>query len=126
MPSEKNNPVYTGNKKAQTTSDLVQSLPDLPPSEMASLCTKMNQAVALGIITLNSTQLACLKTLSSKYIPDSPKQINLNAKVQSEQIILNYLESNELLKEKAMQDAIDNKVDFPQLTEILSDELVKS
>lgn len=83
----------------------LDSLPDLSSSDMAALATKINQAVMMGQLTLKSNEAAALKTLSSKYIPDAPKQINLQANVKTENIIFGWLEDNESLRDSALHRA---------------------
>lgn len=81
--------------RAREITDALGKMPDLSPGHMASLVTKMNHAVALGVIALKPQELTSLKTLSQKYIPDAPKQINLNAEVRTEQVILTWLNGNQ-------------------------------
>ncbi len=83
----------------------LSSLPDLSSADMASLVTKMNQAVMMGQLVLTSNQTNALKTLSSKYIPDAPKQINLQAEVKTENIIFGWLENNQSLRDGALHRA---------------------
>ena len=91
-----------GAERAAEIQTAIDFLPDLSPLEMADFVTKINHAVMLGLITLTSNQTNALKTLSSKCIPDAPKQINLQAEVKTEAVILNWLQDNESLRDSAL------------------------
>ncbi len=81
--------------REQEISNTLSTLPDLSPEELARFALKMNYAVANGMLPpLTSQELATLRTISQKCIPDAPKQINLNASVKTEQVILTWLGSN--------------------------------
>lgn len=92
-------------ERATEIQTALDSLPDLSSSDMAALATKVNQAVLMGQLTLKSNEAAALKTLSSKYIPDAPKQINLQAEVKTENIIFGWLEKNDSLRDSALHRA---------------------
>ena len=89
--------------RATEIQSALESLPDLSSADMAALATKVNQAVLMGQLTLKSNEAAALKTLSSKYIPDAPKQINLQAEVKTESVILGWLQDNDSLREGALR-----------------------
>ena len=77
----------------------LSSVPPLGPAELAEFAVKMNWAAANGLVQLTAQEHTALRTISQKCIPDAPKQINLNAKVQTEQVILQWLTVNDKLLE---------------------------
>lgn len=100
---------------AEHISEVIEQLPDLSPVVLGELYEKINRAVTLGYITLTTQQTQCLRTLSQKFIPDSPKQLNVNAKVQSESIIVEWLNTNNKAGEEAEQKAMEHLSPPPAL-----------
>ena len=107
------NPYADGDEtvsRAREITDAINKMPDLSADDMAALATKMNHAVALGAVTLTNKESASLKILSQKFIPDAPKQINLNAEIKTEQVILGWLDGNQdalqAFQEKAAIDIV--------------------
>lgn len=90
-------------ERANEIQTAIDFLPDLSPLEMADFVLKINHAVTLGLITLTSNQANSLRMLSSKCIPDSPKQINLKSEVKTEAVILNWLTTNDSLRDAALR-----------------------
>lgn len=89
--------------KSDVITKAIEGLPNLDPSAMGTLVTKINQAVVLDLIHLNAGQLSCLRQLSTKYIPDAPKQIHLKAEIKTENVILGWLRDNEEFLNDAME-----------------------
>ena len=91
-------PPFTNEPKPSRRKEIesaLQNLPALGPAELRDFAVKLTYAAANGIIQLTSQELTALKTIAQKSIPDAPKQINLNAKVQTEQVILTWLNNNQ-------------------------------
>ena len=110
MPSEKKVPTYDfveDTSRAEQIKETISKVPDLTGEEMADFTVKMNHAIVLGEHKPTSVEAASLKLLSSKFIPDAPKQINLNASVRTETVILKYLETNDLKRAKIMDKAAE-------------------
>ena len=85
--------------------NVLHALPDLSTEDMADFCIKMNQAIATGALVLKPTQVSSLKLLSTKFIPDAPRQINIDAHVKTETVILGWLETNSSLQDAAEERA---------------------
>ncbi len=105
MPSTKDVLIFPdeeGFTRAKEIAAGLEELPDLEDNALASLAAKMNLAQALGVLKLSSAEAASLKTLSQKYIPDSPKRIDLKATVKTESIIMHWLNSNDALRQASL------------------------
>ena len=112
MPSTKEVIVYDlpGSSEYDRARDIksaLDSLPEMSDADMASLCTKMNMASTLGIIKPTQAEANSLKTLSQKFIPDSPKRIDMTANVKTESIILHWLQTNQSHKQSALSKTLE-------------------
>lgn len=105
--SEKDDEEKINFTRAKKIASAVEMVPDVSPDDLATICTKMNQVASLGMINFSPQELASLKTLSQKYIPDAPKQVNLNATVKTEQVIMGWLEGNQDALQKFQEKAIE-------------------
>lgn len=94
--------VQTKSARIDVALDLVG---DLTRREVEVLVTKLNVAVMRGFITLSSQESVSLKSLSTKFIPDAPKQLNIQAEVKTEQVILGWLDTNTDLSSAALRHA---------------------
>jgi len=106
-------------RKAKIDS-VLKEVNDLSQEELAMFATKMNYAAANGMLpTLNQQEQAALRTLSQKFIPEVPKQINLNAKVKTENVILGFLENNDrLLNNTKMRVIEQSAIEIEQLASL--------
>ena len=79
---------------------VLDNVPVMNQSQLQDFALKMNYAIATGQLpSITAAEAAALKTISAKCIQDAPKQINLDATVKSEQIIMSFLQDNDKLLE---------------------------
>ncbi len=97
--------------RAREIEAALENTPDMDDEALASLATKMNMAQALGIFKLTAAEQVSLKVLSQKFIPDAPKRIEMNSTVKTETIIYGWLEKNNQLRGKALQNTMDMELE---------------
>lgn len=97
------NPPFDNEPKLSRKEEIevaLEQVDNLSPAQLAEFAVKLNLAAANGVIQLTSQEHTALKTISQKCIPDAPKQINLNANIKTEQIILGWCETNTTLRDE--------------------------
>lgn len=103
MGSEKS--IDVGSYNTESRQDQIQQVLDEEPLpdriEIEELVTKLNIAIVKGKHTLKPAEAASLRLLSQKFIPDAPKEIKVEAKIKTEQVIMGWLARNGELEEVA-------------------------
>ena len=107
-------------ERKQSIDAVLGEVNDLSQDELATFATKMNYAAANGMLPiLNQQEQAALRTLSQKFIPEVPKQINLNAQVKTENVILGFLQNNDrLLSNTKMRVIEQSAIELDQLAKL--------
>jgi len=100
--------------REQEIEDALESVEDMTPESIGDLCKKLHLAALTKGFKLSKDEKESLKMLTQKCVPDAPKQINLDAKVRTESVILQFLEGNILAKEHNLQ-SIQEHIDHEQL-----------
>lgn len=86
-----------------------QALEEAKPldrDEIAQLATMLNVLTATGKHVPTSAESQSLRSLTTKFIPDAPKEVHLKAEIKTEQVIMSWLEQNGELATLAEQRAI--------------------
>lgn len=107
--------------RAKEIQEALKSVPEMDDDALASLAIKMNMAQALGIFKLSAAENTSLKLLSQKLIPDAPKRIEMNSTVKTETIIYGWLEENDKLRGKALQNTLEMELEENQRTQALEE-----
>jgi hypothetical protein len=97
---------YNTSSREEQIEQVLEKVPDMDREEIGRLATNLNIATATGKHVPTAVESASLKTLSTKFIPDAPKEVHVKAEVRTEQVIMNWLQQNGELAEAAEQRAL--------------------
>jgi hypothetical protein len=117
-------------RQPATAEDILLSVDKLqatiPDADRPALLENIMTAISLGFSILSKQQFDALSKVFDKKVAPAPRQLDINQKVSVEQVIHNYLTTNEKKLSKAVQYAIEAAEEEDKITKQLQEKSIEA